>query len=54
MLPLLAPMTISTIDKGEVQCNLPVCNHNRPNRTKVCEMMNSMIENPMEVKNVHD
>ena len=54
MLPLLAPTTMSTIEKGEVQYNLPDCNHNTPNRAKVCKIINNMINNPMGVKNQHD
>ena len=54
MIPLLAPTTMSADDNNQVQYNLPHCNHNQPNRYKVCEIMNNMINNIMGVKNHHD
>ena len=49
ILPLLPPMPMSNKTHGDMQYNLPDCNHNTPNGNKVCQITNNMYGNPMGV-----
>lgn len=51
MLGIIGPLSLNV--KGEVQLNMPDCNHNTPDPAKVCHIMNNMCNNVMSTKNTH-
>ena len=48
-----AIMGPALMQRRNVQLNMANCNHNTPNATKMMEIINNLLGNPMEAENTH-